>query len=137
MPAIIALTTNETHHQRGAGPSITPEMRSVIQLKFRLFRTSGTRESLCSIEGEASPWSTSGAVVAPFMSSLRASSICHPEPRRRRRISQPLSRQAQWEKRERGKSGEILRQAHDDSFVFSSRCSRFLGRVECAFIVIL
>jgi hypothetical protein len=34
---------NATHHQRGAGCSTTPEMRSVSQLKLRRFRTSGAR----------------------------------------------------------------------------------------------
>src|SRR5215213_10231957 len=69
MPATIAEIANETHHQRGAGPSITPEIRSVIQLKFRLLRTSGTRASGRSTEAEASSRITSGAVVAP--STLR------------------------------------------------------------------
>src|SRR4029077_12701105 len=32
---------NATHHQRGAGCSTTPEMRSVSQLKLRRFKTSG------------------------------------------------------------------------------------------------
>src|SRR5438094_2006696 len=34
---------NATHHQRGAGCSTTPEMRSVSQLKLRRFKTSGAR----------------------------------------------------------------------------------------------
>src|SRR5205807_7897461 len=55
---------NATHHQRGAFASITPEMRSVIQLKFRLFKTSGTRANGFSAEADASPSITSGAVIA-------------------------------------------------------------------------
>jgi hypothetical protein len=54
-----------THHQRGAFPSTAPEIRSVIQEKFRRFKTSGTRASGLSTEAEASPAITSGAVVAP------------------------------------------------------------------------
>src|SRR5947209_7405399 len=69
MPATIADTANTTHHQRGVGSSITPEMRCVIQPKLRLLRTSGTRASGRSTEAEASPRITSGAVVAP--STLR------------------------------------------------------------------
>ena len=33
------MIANATHHQRGARPSTTPEIRSVIQPKFRLFKT--------------------------------------------------------------------------------------------------
>src|SRR5437764_13797124 len=69
MPATIAETANATHHQRGVGSSITPEMRCVIQLKLRLLRTSGTRASGRATEAEASSRITSGAVVAP--STLR------------------------------------------------------------------
>src|ERR1700686_5211144 len=54
-----------THHQRGAFASITPAMRSVIQLKFRLFKTSGIRINGFSAEADVSPSITSGAVVAP------------------------------------------------------------------------
>src|SRR2546423_3646874 len=60
---------NATHHHRGAMPSTAPEIRSVIQEKFRRFRTSGTRASGLSTEAEASLAITSGAVVAP--STLR------------------------------------------------------------------
>src|SRR5207253_2061764 len=41
--AIEPVMLKQTHHQRGAGCSTTPEMRSVIQLKLRLFNTSGAR----------------------------------------------------------------------------------------------
>src|SRR5205823_15073524 len=41
--AALAVMVNATHHQRGAGCSTTPEMRSVSQLKLRRFNTSGTR----------------------------------------------------------------------------------------------
>src|SRR5438552_6678385 len=41
--AALAVMVNATHHQRGAGCSTTPEIRSVSQLKLRLFNTSGTR----------------------------------------------------------------------------------------------
>src|SRR5512146_2840703 len=58
---------NITHHQRGAGCSTTPAIRSVIQLKFRLFRTSGTRASGRSGEVEASPSMMSGTVDALSM----------------------------------------------------------------------
>src|SRR5436190_24138369 len=39
--AALAVMVNATHHQRGAGCSTTPEMRSVSQLKLRRFKTSG------------------------------------------------------------------------------------------------
>jgi hypothetical protein len=72
MAATIVLTANETHHHRGAGPSMTPVIRSVIQLKFRLFSTSGTRDNGFSTDDEASPRITSGTVVvAPFMEEFR------------------------------------------------------------------
>ena len=56
-----------TRPTTSAAPGLRPrpQIRSVIQLKFRLFRTSGTRASGCSTEAEASPAITSGAVVAP------------------------------------------------------------------------
>src|SRR5437764_12423823 len=47
-----------THHQRGAGFSTTPEIRSVSQLKLRLFKTSGIRAT----EVAASPVIVSGTV---------------------------------------------------------------------------
>src|SRR6266478_66195 len=53
---------NATHHQRGAGCSTTPEMRSVSQLKLRRFKTSGALaicRSACS--------TVSGAVGAASM----------------------------------------------------------------------
>src|SRR6266702_8468478 len=56
--AALAVIVKATHHQRGAGCSMTPEMRSVNQLKLRLFKTSGTRWT----EAAASPLITSGAV---------------------------------------------------------------------------
>src|SRR6476646_163106 len=67
--ATIDVIANVTHHQRGAPPSTAPEMRSVIQEKFRRFKTSGTRASGFWTEADASPSITSGAVVAP--STLR------------------------------------------------------------------
>ena len=54
---------NETHHQRGVGPSTAPAMRLVTQSKLRRFRTSGTRASGRATEAEASPAITSAAVV--------------------------------------------------------------------------
>src|SRR5581483_566367 len=41
--AMLAVIAKQTHQQRGAGCSTTPEMRSVSQLKLRRFKTSGTR----------------------------------------------------------------------------------------------
>src|SRR5947208_10139975 len=41
--AAVAVMVKATHHQRGAGCSTTPEIRSVSQLKLRRFRTSGMR----------------------------------------------------------------------------------------------
>src|SRR6266498_5670082 len=75
--AVLAVMVKATHHQRGAGCSTTPEMRSVSQLKLRLFKTSGTRAS-----GSASL--ISGAVGAASIILIGG----HPEQRRRRRISQ-------------------------------------------------
>src|SRR5438105_10450672 len=69
MPAIIVATANATHHHRGARPSTAPAIRSVSQLKLRLFNTSGTRASGRSTEVDASPAITPGAAVAP--STLR------------------------------------------------------------------
>src|SRR5947207_13848561 len=54
-----------THHQRGAGCSTTPEIRSVSQLKLRLFKTSATRAS-----GLSASWIISGAVGAASMFKL-------------------------------------------------------------------
>src|SRR5438128_6052199 len=64
--AALAVMVKATHHQRGAGCSTTPEMRSVNQLKLRLFKTSGTRWT----EAAASPLITSGAVGAASMFKL-------------------------------------------------------------------
>src|SRR5882757_5812193 len=55
--AMLAVVMKQTHHHRGAGCSMTPEIRCVSQLKLRRFRTSGT----CVIRCSAS-W-TSGAVA--------------------------------------------------------------------------
>src|SRR5919106_4522299 len=55
-----------THHQRGAGCSTTPEIRSVSQLKLRLFKTSGAR----AIERSAS-FIVSGAVGAASISNCQ------------------------------------------------------------------
>src|SRR2546430_11667836 len=57
----------QTHHQRGARSSTTPEMRSVIQLKLRRFNTSGLRRSGRSTAVEASLSITSGAVGVSFI----------------------------------------------------------------------
>src|SRR5438876_4957470 len=59
----------QTHHQRGAGFSTTPEIRSVSQLKLRRFKTRGGRASGCSTEVAASPLITSGAVHAESISN--------------------------------------------------------------------
>src|SRR5438105_6401466 len=69
MPAIIVATANATHHHLGARSSTAPAIRSVSQLKLRLFNTSGTRASGRSTEVDASAAITSGAAVAP--STLR------------------------------------------------------------------
>src|ERR1700730_10200366 len=58
---MLPVIVNVTHHQRGARCSTTPEIRSVSQLKLRLFRTSGTRASLVT-EVDASSRIASGAV---------------------------------------------------------------------------
>ena len=57
-----AVMVKVTHHQRGAGCSTTPEIRSVNQLKLRRFKTSGTRASGRSTLVAASPLITSGTV---------------------------------------------------------------------------
>src|SRR5689334_786118 len=67
--AIDAVIVKQTHHQRGARSSTTPEMRSVIQLKLRRFSTNGTRASGRATLEDASPLITSGAVG---VSSIRA-----------------------------------------------------------------
>src|SRR2546421_11834748 len=64
----------QTHHQRGAGPSTTPEIRSVIQLKLRLFNTNGVRSSGRSTPAEASLRITSDAVGVSFIVSSRSTS---------------------------------------------------------------
>src|SRR5207302_8155735 len=68
----------QTHHQRGAGFSTTPEIRSVSQLKLRRFKTRGGRASGCSTEVAASPLITSGAVGAESISDNehRLPSLC-------------------------------------------------------------
>src|SRR6266487_3295873 len=76
--ATLPVIVKATHHQRGAGCSTTPEIRSVSQLKLRLFKTSGTRAS-----GRSSSLIISGAVGAASMILIGG----HPEQRRRRRIS--------------------------------------------------
>src|SRR5438067_13623226 len=62
--AITEVTANATHHHRDAACSTTPEILSVIQLKFRRFRTNGTRASGRSAETDASPSIMSGTVDA-------------------------------------------------------------------------
>src|SRR6476660_4609323 len=82
--AALAVMAKHTHHHRGAGCSITPEMRSVSQLKLRRFRTSGT----CAIIRSAS--CTSGAAAdAPSILNRAAPVMLRPGLRCRR-----LSRQA-------------------------------------------
>src|SRR5438067_8566593 len=63
--AALAVMVKATHHQRGAGCSTTPEIRSVSQLKLRLFKTSGTRAS-----GLSASLIISGAVGAASMFKL-------------------------------------------------------------------
>jgi len=63
-----------THHQRGAGFSTTPEIRSVSQLKLRLFKTSGTRVSGRATEVAASPF-TPGAVGVASMDEINRSTV--------------------------------------------------------------
>src|SRR5437660_5669823 len=46
--AMLEVMAKATHHQRGAGCSTTPEIRSVNQLKLRRCKTSGTRVISCS-----------------------------------------------------------------------------------------
>src|SRR4051794_8274524 len=82
--AALAVTAKQTHHHRGAGSSITPEMRSVSQLKLRRFKTSGT----WTIRRSAS-W-TSGD-VADTPSILNGATAVMPPPGLRCRR---LSRQA-------------------------------------------
>src|SRR2546430_17408510 len=60
--AMLEVMAKATHHQRGAGCSTTPEIRSVNQLKLRRCSTSGTRVSRCSAS-----LIVSGAVGAPSM----------------------------------------------------------------------
>src|SRR5437667_10710655 len=68
--AIVPVIVKVTHHQRGAGFSTTPEIRSVSQLKLRLFNTSGTRARGRSTVIAASPLILSGAVGAAAMFKL-------------------------------------------------------------------
>ena len=63
--AALPVIVNATHHQRGAGCSTTPEMRSVSQLKLRRCRTSGTR-AIC----RSASLIVSGAVGAASMFRL-------------------------------------------------------------------
>jgi hypothetical protein len=63
--AALEVIVNATHHQRGAGCSTTPEIRSVNQLKLRRWRTSGTRASCCCAS------LISGTVGAASMTKLR------------------------------------------------------------------
>src|SRR5205823_4031334 len=64
--AALAVMVNATHHQRGAGCSTTPEMRSVSQLKLRRFKTSGT----CAIRCSASLIFSGAAAGAPSITKL-------------------------------------------------------------------
>src|SRR2546423_9460128 len=68
--AIEPVIVKQTHHQRGARSSTTPEMRSVIQLKLRRFNTSGVRASGRPTDELASPLITSGAVGVSFIGWL-------------------------------------------------------------------
>src|SRR5439155_12621251 len=62
MPKVaeLAVMAKITHHQRGAGCSMTAEIRCVSQLKLRRFNTRGT----CVILGSAS-WTSSTVADAP------------------------------------------------------------------------
>src|SRR6476659_3006934 len=71
--AMLAVVMKHTHHHRGAGCSMTPEIRCVSQLKLRRFRTSGT----CVIRRSAS--CTSGA-VADAPSILNRATPVMPRP---------------------------------------------------------
>src|SRR6266496_1417058 len=64
--AALAVMVNATHHQRGAGCSTTPEMRSVSQLKLRRFKTNGT----CAIRCSASLIFSGAAAGAPSITKL-------------------------------------------------------------------
>src|SRR5438552_10201484 len=64
--AMLEVIAKATHHQRGAGCSTTPEIRSVNQLKLRRCSTSGTRVNCCSTVRVIS-----GAVGAPSIIRLR------------------------------------------------------------------
>ncbi len=59
--ATVPVIVKQTHHQRGAGFSTTPEIRSVSQLKLRLFNTSGARAKGRSTVVAALPLILSGA----------------------------------------------------------------------------
>ena len=74
--AIVPVMVKQTHHQRGARPSTTPEMRSVIQLKLRRFSTSGMRASGRSTVAAASPRTRSGAAG---VSSIQVVMLSLPE----------------------------------------------------------
>src|SRR5437868_482145 len=107
---------NVTHHQRGAAPSTAPEMRSVIQLKLRRFRTSGTRSNGFATEVDASPSITSGAVVAPSIVNFRFSNF---EFRMLKTSGHSCARQSTIENRK------------------SKISSRFLLRVQRSFVVLI
>src|SRR6185437_8730568 len=64
--AMLEVVAKATHHQRGAGCSTTPEMRSVSQLKLRRLSTSGT----CAIRCSASLTASGAAAGAPSMITL-------------------------------------------------------------------
>src|SRR5206468_11706404 len=68
--AMLEVMAKATHHQRGAGCSTTPEIRSVNQLKLRRCSTSGTR-----VSSSAASLIVSGAVGTPSM--LYGRSTCH------------------------------------------------------------
>src|SRR6266576_2750101 len=68
--ATLPVIVKATHHQRGAGCSTTPEIRSVSQLKLRLCKTSGTRPSGRPTEVAASPF-TPGAVGLVSMDEIK------------------------------------------------------------------
>src|SRR6266403_940334 len=82
--AALAVIAKITHHQRGAGCSMTPEIRCVSQLKLRRFNTSGT----CVILRSAS-WTSSTVADAPSILNRATPVMSRPDLRCRR-----LSRQA-------------------------------------------
>src|SRR4249920_3162129 len=70
--AMLAVVMKHTHHHRGAGCSMTPEIRCVSQLKLRRFNTSGTR-AIC----RSASWTSSAVVDAPsILYGTQACGLC-------------------------------------------------------------